>query len=302
MRFRIPFAAALIASLPALLAPNAADAAVKAVVTYPYIESILKEVGGDRVEISVLAKGNEDPHFVVARPSFIGRLRMADLLVINGASLGIGFVPPLIRQASNNKILPGSAGFLDLSQYVELIDKPQKVSRAEGDVHPEGNPHFILDWHNVPAVAKALSDKLAEVDPAGTEFYAGKLKSFLERWQKKSDELDKKAEGLKGKTVFQYHRLFNYFAGRAGIKIAGELEPKPGIQPTGKHIEELISEAPVKKVFFVMADAYHEQKSPEVLAQKLGIPWAVIPQDVGAVPGAKDIFSLYDTMLGSLLK
>jgi zinc/manganese transport system substrate-binding protein len=292
----------VVASAVCFLLAGSAQAKTKIVVTYPYIESLVRELAKDQVDVSVLAKGDEDPHFVVPRPSFIGRLRQADLLILNGGSLEIGFVPPLIRQASNPKIVPGAEGFIDLSQYVELVDKPSNVSRAEGDIHPEGNPHFILDWHNVPKVAKAIAAALGRADRRGAETYQKNLDDFLARWKARSDAWDKKAEPLKGKKVIQYHRLFNYFARRTGMVIAGELEPKPGIPPTSRHVEELLDANAAGTIIMVWADAYHEKASPEGLAKKLSVPWAVLPQDVGAVADAKDIFSLYDTLLASVLK
>jgi zinc/manganese transport system substrate-binding protein len=281
----------------ALLLGGAAQAKTKVVVTYPYIASLVHEIAQDRVDVTTLAKGDEDPHFVVPRPSFIGRLRQADLLIINGASLEIGFVPPLIQQASNPRIIPGAAGFIDLSQSVALIDRPDQVSRAEGDIHPEGNPHFILDWHNVPAVARAIADALGRADPKGAEATRKALDALLTRWQARSDAWDRMVEPLRGKRMIQYHRLFNYFARRTGMQVVGELEPKPGIPPTSRHLANLIQANAADRVYRVVADAYHEQKSPEGVAKKLGVPWSVLPHDVGAVPEATDIFALYDTLI-----
>jgi len=289
------------AALGAALAPPA-QAKTKVVVTYPYIASLVGEIAKDQAEVSTLAKGDEDPHFVVPRPSFIGKLRQADLLIINGASLEIGFVPPLIRQANNPKIAPGAEGFVDLSQAVDLIEKPDSVSRSEGDIHPEGNPHFILDWHNLPAVARAIADAFARIDRAGAGTYRKNLDALLARWKVKSAEWDKKAAPLRGKAVIQYHRLFDYFALRTGMKIVGELEPKPGIPPTSRHIEDLIQANAPGSLYLVVTDPYHERKSAEGLAQKMSIPWAVLPQDVAAVPAAKDLVSLFDTMLASVLR
>jgi zinc/manganese transport system substrate-binding protein len=278
-----------------------AQAKTKIVVTYPYIASLVGEIAKDRADVSTLAKGDEDPHFVVPRPSFIGKLRQADLLIINGASLEIGFVPPLIRQANNPKIMPGGEGFVDLSQSVNLIEKPDKVSRSEGDIHPEGNPHFILDWHNVPAVARAIADALGRADRGGASAYQKNLDAFLARWKAQSAAWDKKAEPLRGKAIIQYHRLFNYFARRTGMNIVGELEPKPGIPPTSRHLEELLVANAASTVYMIITDPYHEQKSPEGVAKKMSIPWVVLPQDVAAVPAARDMFSLYDTLLARVL-
>ena len=279
-----------------------AQAKTRIVVTYPYIAALVGELAKDRADVTTLAKGDEDPHFVVPRPSFIGKLRQADLLIINGASLEIGFAPPLIRQANNPKIVPGSEGFIDLSQFVELIEKPDKVSRSEGDIHPEGNPHFITDWHNVPALARAIADALARADRGSASAYQNNLDAFLARWKARSDAWDKQSAPLRGKAIIQYHRLFDYFARRTGMRIVGELEPKPGIPPTSRHLEELIEANAAGTVAMVVTDPYHEKKSPEGLAKKLSVPWAVLPQDVAAVAAAKDIFSLYDTLLASVLK
>jgi zinc/manganese transport system substrate-binding protein len=279
-----------------------AQAKTKVVVTYPYIASLVGEIAKDQADVSTLAKGDEDPHFVVPRPSFIGKLRQADLLIINGGSLEIGFVPPLIRQANNPKIMPGDLGLVDLSQAVTLIEKPDKVSRSEGDIHPEGNPHFILDWHNVPAVARFIADALSRVDRGGASTYQKNLDVFLARWKAKTAEWDKKAAPLQGKAVIQYHRLFDYFVLRTGMKVVGELEPKPGIPPTSRHIEELIQGNAPGGVYMIITDPYHEQKTPEGTAKKMSIPWVVLPQDVAAVPAAKDMFSMFDTLLASVLR
>lgn len=185
---------------------------------------------------------------------------------------------------------------------VNLIEKPDKVSRSEGDIHPEGNPHFILDWHNIPALARFIAAALARVDGGGAAIYQRNLDAFLTRWQSKSAEWDKQAAPLRGKTVIQYHRLFDYFVLRTGLRIAGELEPKPGIPPTSRHIEELIQGNAPGSVYLIITDAYHERKTPEGVAQKMSIPWVVLPQDVAAVPAAKDLTSLFDTLLASVLR
>ena len=262
----------------------------------------MAEIAKDQVDVTVLAKGDEDPHFVVPRPWFIGKLRQADLLIINGASLEIGFVPPLIRQANNPKIMPGAEGLVDLSQFVTLIEKPDNLSRSEGDIHPEGNPHFILDWHNVPALARAISAVLERVDHGGASAYQKNLDAFLARFKTQSAAWDKRAEPLRGKAIIQYHRLFNYFALRTGMKIVGEVEPKPGIPPTSRHLEELIQANPAGSVYMIVTDPYHEMKSPEGLAKKMSLPWTVLPQDVQSVAAAKDIYGLYVSLLASVLK
>jgi zinc/manganese transport system substrate-binding protein len=281
---------------------SSAEAKPKIVVTYPYIASLVQQIAKDDATVTTLGKGDEDPHFVVPRPSFIGKLRQADLLIINGASLEIGFVPPLIKQANNPKVVPGAPGLIDLSQAVTLIEKPANVSRSEGDIHPDGNPHFLLDWHNVPALAQMITDALARTEPGAANVYRANLAAFLAKWKSKSDAWDKLAAPLRGKAIIQYHRLYDYFAERTGLRIVGELEPKPGIPPTSRHIEELISANAPGTILKVVMDPYHEQKTAPGIAQKMGVPWVVLPQDVGAVPGAGDIFGLFDAMLNGISK
>ncbi len=281
---------------------TSAQAKPKIVVTYPHIASLIQHIAKDQVTVTTLAKGSEDPHFVVPRPSFIGKLRQADLLFISGGSLEIGFVPPLVRQANNPKVVAGGLGLVDLSQAVNLIDGSASVSRSNGDVHPEGNPHYILDWHNVPNVARKIAEVLMRTDPGATHAYQANLNAFLTRWKSKSDEWDKLAIPLRGKKIIQYHRLFNYFAARTGLKIVAELEPKPGIPPTSRHIKELIASNPPGSIFKVVTDPYHEHKTAQGLAQKMGSVWVILPQDVNAAPGADDIFGLFDTMLASISK
>jgi len=292
----------LVAAATSFAFTSSARAKTKIVVTYPYIASLVQQIAKDQASVTTLAKGDEDPHFVVPRPSFIGKLRQADLLIINGASLEIGFVPPLIRQANNPKVMPGGPGLVDLSQAVTLIEKPANLSRSEGDIHPDGNPHFILDWHNVPALARMIADALAGADPSNAGAYQANLSAFLSRWKMKSAEWDNKAAPLRGKSVIQYHRLFNYFAARTGMRIVGELEPKPGIPPTSRHMEELIRANPRGSVFKIITDPYHEQKTAQGLSQKMAVPWVLLPQDVAAVPGAEDIFGLFDALLASILR
>jgi len=273
---------------------------INVVVSYPYIESIVKEIGKDKVNVFSLSTGNEDPHFVVPRPSFIAKLRNADILIINGASLEIGFVPPLIRQANNPRINPGSKGFLDLSQYVSIIDKPTKVSRTEGDVHPEGNPHFHLDYYNLKPIAKAITDCLIANAPDDTSYFSQNYKNFLQLLEKKIAEWDRKSKVLSDKKIIQYHRLFNYLFKRTNIIIFNEIEPKPGIPPTARHTEDIIASAKTQNIYAVIIDVYHDKKAAEEISKKLNIPLIVLPHDVNSINNVNNIFSLFDYLIGRL--
>jgi len=279
-----------------------ANAKIKVIVTYPYIESIVKEITKDKVDVYSLSDGKWDPHFVPPRPSLVIKLRNADLLIINGAQLEIGWLPPLIDRANNGKILPGKVGFLDLSTLFDLIQKPQVVSRAFGDVHPQGNPHFHLDPVKIPKIADVITGRLCAIDKGNCEFYMENLKSFKEKWQIKLNEWSEKMKKLKGTFVFEYHRLFDYFFLRYGVNIAGTLEPFPGIPPTTSHLLELIDFAKKHKINFIAYAIYNPKNPVQFISKKTGIKPVLLPHDVNSLPQVKDIFSLFDEIVGRLVK
>jgi zinc/manganese transport system substrate-binding protein len=273
-------------------------AKLRVVATYPWIGELVKEVGKDRVSLYVIAKGTEDPHFVVPKPSHIAKMRDADLLIVQGASLEVGFLPPLLQQSNNPKIQPGRQGYLDLSEFVDLIEKPVNISRAMGDVHPEGTPHYQLDPHNIPPLARAIAERLCQLDSPNCAHYRGNLEDFLKRWNAKLTEWDREFAKLKGIKVIQYHKLYDYLLQKYGMVLVGTLEPLPGIPPTGKHIEGLISQA--QGVKFILQDVYHEKRTAQFVAQRLNAKVVILPHEVGAVPEAKDLFSLFDEILKRL--
>ncbi len=270
---------------------------VRVVVTYPWIGDLVRKIGGDRVSIHVIAKGTEDPHFVVPKPSHIAKLRRADLLIIQGAYLEVGFLPPLLRQANNLKIQPGREGFLDLSNYVQLIEKPEVVSRAMGDVHPEGNPHYHLDPYNIPLLAEAVKEKLCKIDPDGCPLYEKNFEEFASRWRSKLIEWNREFSTLKGVRVIAYHSLFNYLLKRYGIVLAGTLEPLPGIPPTRSHIEKLLR---LENVKIILVGVYNERRTARFLAERIGAKVVLLPHDVGSLPEVRDLFSLFDEILRRL--
>jgi zinc/manganese transport system substrate-binding protein len=253
-----------------------------------------EQVGGDRVEVQALASGDWDPHVIVPKPSYIAKLRRADLLIMSGAQLEIGWLPPLMHQANNPKINVGSSGLLDLSGFVKLIDVPQGISRAQGDIHPDGNPHFYLDPENIPLLSKAIADRLSELDPGGTTEYQKNNKTFTEKWQAKLVEWNAKLRKIKGITVIEYHKLFDYFLRRYDLKLLGTVETLPGIPPTSKHIAELEQRIAPDSVRFILQDVYHPDDASKLLGDKYGIRVVTIPHDVGAVEEATDIFKLFD--------
>lgn len=289
-----------LAALLNLAAVNPALAKLKVVGAYPYIQSLVSEIGKPHVEVSALATGDWDPHFVVAKPSLLTRLRQAELLVINGAQLEIGWLPPLLRQSGNARIQAGSAGLLDLSVHVNKIQVPNNVSRAAGDVHPQGNPHFVLDPNNVLKMASAVSQSLCQRDAGHCSAYQGNLKQFKQRWQQAQGKWKQRMAPLKGKSVVEYHRLHDYFLNHYGLKLSQTLEPLPGIPPTPQHLALVVNKAKQDKVRFNLRGAYNPADPSQFVSKQTGIQLVTLPHDVGAVPEAKDLFGLYEAMLKRL--
>lgn len=275
-------------------------AKLQVVTTYPYIADLVEHVGGQRVRVNALAGGQWDPHTIMAKPSFIAKLRRADLLVINGAQLEIGWLPPLLNQANNPKVNVGSRGMLDLSRFVKLIDVPDSVSRAHGDIHPDGNPHYYLDPHNMLPLAEAIAAKLSELDGAGSTVYRGNLADFQSKWNAKLDEWAKRLSGLKDTLVIEYHKNYDYLLRRYGLQLLGTVELLPGIPPTSKHIQELEGSIAGAKVRFILQDIYNPDEASRHLAAKHGIPMIKLPHDVGAVREAEGVFSLFDEIVRRL--
>jgi zinc/manganese transport system substrate-binding protein len=267
---------------------------------YPYIADLVEKIGQRNVRVWALARGDYNPHVIIPRPSFIAHVRRADLLVISGAQLEIGWLPPILRQANNPYVQPGERGFLDLSRYVTLIDVPASVSREQGDIHPEGNPHFYLDPYNIPLLAKAIAEKLCEIDPSDALYYRSNLDEFVQRWNEKTKEWREKMKQLEQVAVVEYHKNYDYFLRRFGLPIVGTVEPLPGIPPTSKHIEHLESILESHRAQFILQDVYNPDDASRYLANKLGMKLIVLPHDVGAVRGVDDIFSLFDEIVRRL--
>jgi len=261
--------------------------------TYNYLGEVTKAIGGDLVKVDVLSNPKLDPHFITPKPSLIGKLRREDLLIINGGQLEIGWLPPLLKSANNGKINAGGSGFLDVSGAINMIDKPTTVSRAYGDVHPDGNPHFAIDIHNIIPIAKLISMKLSIVDPSHKSTYEANYQKFATKMQNLANTLDNKYQNCRGKKVVQYHELFNYALNAYGVEKIGDIEPLPGIAPSSKHTLELIKSIKEQNIKTILQDVYHEKKTAQFIADKTGATVKIVPHDVGAVDGADDLESFY---------
>jgi ABC-type Zn uptake system ZnuABC Zn-binding protein ZnuA len=277
------------------LAAAPASAKVNVVSTLQDFSSIASSIGGDRVDAFALAKGYQDPHFVDAKPSFIVRLSRADLLIVAGLELEIGYLPPLIDQSRNDKIHPGNAGYLDASAGCDILQRPAgQVTRAMGDVHPYGNPHYWIDPSNGRTIARAIARKLSELDPAGKAEYEKGLAAFEARLTEKEKEWDAKMAPYAGTKVVTFHDSWPNFAKRFKLVVAGHVEPKPGIPPSPSHTLEIINLIQSQKIPVIIVEPYFDSKTPKSIAEKTGAAMLTFYPSVGGVPEIKDYFSLFD--------
>jgi zinc/manganese transport system substrate-binding protein len=291
-----PFAVSILA-LSALLgaAPHAGAAGLKVIATTEDLASISREIGGDKVSVDSIAKGYQDPHFVEAKPSFILKLHSADLLVVVGRELEIGWLPPLLQQSRNEKIQPGSPGYLDASLNVKILEIPQgQITRAMGDVHPFGNPHYWLDPGNGRRIAKAIQTKLSELQPADAGFFAQRFADFDKRLGDAEKRWDAAIGPYKGTKVVTYHRSWPNFVERFGLDVIGYVEPKPGIPPSPQHTIDLIAEMKKAKAMIILVEPYFDLKTPQSVARETGGKVVVLSPSVGGEKEVTDYIQLFD--------
>jgi zinc/manganese transport system substrate-binding protein len=267
------------------------------------LASIGREVGGDRISIESMARGYQDPHFVEAKPSFILKLQKADLLVAVGRELEIGWLPPLITQSRNSKIQPGSQGYLDASLGAAILEIPTgNITRAMGDVHPQGNPHYWMDPENGKRIAKQIADKLSEIRPADQAYFQQRLADFTTRLDAAEKRWQAQMAPYKGTKVVTYHRSFPNFAERFGLDIVGYVEPKPGIPPTPQHTLDLINEMKRQSVKIVLVEPYFDLKTPNAIGRETGAQVLVMPPSVGGTKEVTDYFKLFDYDINLLIE
>lgn len=275
-----------------------AFAGTNIVVTLPWIGSLAKEIGKDKISITVLVKPSQDPHMLEAKPSMILAARKADIIMYNGLDLEIGYLPLILEASKNPRIMPGKPGNFDCSQFVSVVEKPTTVDRSMGDVHPFGNPHYHFSPSNILRVAEGMTALLAEVDRNNADYYQANLKTFSERLQGKQKQWH--ALKLKGKKFIAYHKLFEYLAAEFGLQFTGYIEPKPGIPPSAAHIESLIETMKRTRPDGIVVTPAYGSKEAESLSKKTGVKVVVLPNDIGALPGADDWFSFMDKVTAAL--
>jgi len=329
--------------LPLTTWSHAGDSRVKVIASLPNLGSIAAAIGGDRIDLTTIAIGTQDAHFVDPKPSYMVKLRNADILLINGLDLEIGWIPPLTQGARNSKILLGAAGYVDCSTGIPVLEIPSILSRTEGDVHPYGNPHYMTDPLIAETVAGTITEALKKTDPASASFYEDQRKAFVRKLHEAifgkelvelvggaklareaaSGTLDAFLDGtniggaplraklggwvgkmqpVKGKPVVCYHKDYSYFSRLFGLDVVEYVEPKPGIQPSAKHLEDLTDRLKRGDVHLIITRPYVEHRSTDWLADRTGVKVLTLPLEVGGSPEATDYFKLFDFVTDQIAK
>jgi zinc/manganese transport system substrate-binding protein len=287
----------------ALLVPSKslADSKLNIMTATTDLASLAQEIGGDRVSVESIARGYQDPHFVEAKPSFLLKLRKADLLIVVGLELEIGWLPPLITQSSNPKIQVAAPGYLDASRFAKILEIPTgQVTRAEGDVHPLGNPHYWLDPENGLRIAKGIADKLSEMRPNDAAYFAQRYTAFEQRLKQADEQWEAQMKPYAGRKIVTYHRSWPNFAEHFHLNVVGYVEPRPGIPPSPQHTVELIAQMKREGVKVIVVEPYFDLKTPDSVARETGGQVLVLTPSVGGEKEITDYFKVFDYDIAKL--
>jgi len=277
-------------------------AALNIFATVPEWGALAEELGGDKVKVYVATNALQDPHHVEAKPSLIARARNADLVVATGAELEIGWLPLVTQQAGNPRIAPGKPGHFEAAAFVTMLEKPARLDRADGDVHPGGNPHIQTDPRNILRVAGPLTARLVEIDPANAAFYQERGKAFAERFGAAITNWERQAATLKGVPIVVQHKAFTYLIAWLGMNEVAALEPKPGVEPTTAWLSEVLALLQRQPAKMVIRAAYQSDRASRWIAERAKINAVALPFTVGGNAEAKDLYGLYDDTVARLLK
>lgn len=292
---------AILALVAATAIASPARAALNVFACEPEWGALSSELGGSDVDVFVATTARQDPHQIQARPALIAHLRSADIAVCTGAELEIGWMPVLLRQSSNGKVQPGSPGYFEATQQVRLLEVPTRLDRAEGDIHPGGNPHVQTDPRYMRVIAAALAKRLAEIDPAHAATYAQRAKAFDDRLGQAIQRWQAQAAPLKGVNVVIYHKAWVYLFAWLGMNEVATIEPKPGVPPGGAYLAQLLDDIPKRQTRLIIYAAYQDPRAPDFIAEKTHIPAVMLPFTVGGTDAATDLFSFYDDTIKRLL-
>lgn len=300
MKIMTLFGIATVALIAATSTGTASARKLTVVATTPDLAALAKEIGGDAVEVKALAKPTEDPHYVDAKPSLIVTLNRADVLIEGGAELEIGWLPPLLESARNDKIAAGAPGRIVASQGVRMLEVPATFDRSTGDVHPFGNPHFLLDPLNVKLIVAQIADHFAQINPQSAELFRANLKTFTTTLDRKLAEWQKQLAPYRGAKIVTYHKDFVYLAERFGLEVVETLEPKPGIAPSPAHLARLIAKMKAESARVILVQPYQNRKTAEKVARQTDAVVLDLGQQPGALKDTDTYFGLMDHMVRTL--
>ncbi|MBI1764808.1 MAG: zinc ABC transporter substrate-binding protein [Acidobacteria bacterium] len=293
-------ACALFAAL-ILPAPSRAAGPLQVMTATTDLAALAQEIGGDKIAVESIARGYQDPHFVEAKPSFLLKLRKTDLLMVVGLELEIGWLPPLITQSTNPKIQVGAPGYFDASRFAQILEMPAgQVSRAEGDVHPQGNPHYWLDPQNGLRVAKGIQAKLSEMRPADAAYFAQRYAAFEQHLKQADQKWLEMMKPYAGRKIVTYHRSWPNFVKHFNLNVIGYVEPRPGIPPSPQHTVELIKQMKNENVKVIAVEPYFDLKTPNAIARDTGGQVVVLIPSVGGEKEITDYFKLFDNDIAKL--
>lgn len=292
----------ILAATMMLALTTPAGATLRILACEPEWGALAQELGGDKVNVYNATNALQDPHRIQAKPSLLARARNADMLVCTGAQLEIGWLPILLQQSGNPAIQPGKPGYFEAARYVRMLEVPTRLDRAEGDVHPGGNPHVQTDPRNIALAATGLAGKLAEADPANATFYEGRLRDFSARWTAAVARWEKEAAPLRGVPIVVQHKGFPYLENWLGLKEVATLEPKPGVEPSSGQLARVLTQLQAQPARMVVRAAYNDGRPSEWLAERAKIPAVELPFTVGGSAQAKDLFGLFDDTVRRLLE
>ncbi|MDD2720039.1 MAG: zinc ABC transporter substrate-binding protein [Gallionella sp.] len=288
-------------SLLLLLFSTSSHAALNVFACEPEWAALTQQLAGDKVNLFTATGPLQDPHRVEARPNLIAKARRADLLVCTGAELEVAWLTVIQRESGNPAIQPGSAGNFEASRYVQMLEVPSRLNRADGDVHQMGNPHIQTDARNFLPIADALAGRMSQLDPANAAYYQQQLAAFRQRWQAAIARWEKQAAPLRGVAIVVQHRGFPYLNNWLGFKQLAELEPKPGMEPSAAYLGQVLGTLQQHPAKMVLRAAYQDDRPSAWIADRAHIPAVVLPFTVGGTPQATDLFALFDDTISRLL-
>ena len=289
-------------AMVALLLAVPAWAVLNIFATVPEWGALAEELGGDNVKVYVATNALQDPHHIEAKPSLIARARNADLVVATGAELEIGWLPLVTQQAGNPRIQPRKPGYFEAARLVPMLEKPTRLDRADGDVHPGGNPHIQTDPRNILRVAAPLSARLAELDPANAATYAARLKAFTDKWTAAIARWEQQGASLRGVPIVVQHKSFSYLIAWLGINEVAVLEPKPGVEPTTAYLAEVLATLSKHPPKMVIRAAYQSDRASQWIAERAKINAVLLPFTVGGTADARDLYTMFDDTIARLRK